>query len=163
MRKTLRASATWAGLLSLIVALSACSQDAANDAAKADASAPAERVVEQVVEKKNKYLYEAREAPTGEFDDADAKLVFRLRGCNACHEVEAQRIGPPYRAIALRYATAHAEDAKMIEQALAMKIRLGGAGAWGNVPMVSHPAIDQEEAESIARWIMRLQEATAEP
>ena len=89
-------------------------------------------------------------------DAKSARQLFNLRGCNACHEVDEARIGPPYKVVALRYAAAFEQAPEDRIAALAAKIRFGGAGAWGNVPMVSNPAISQVEAESIADWIMRL-------
>lgn len=95
-------------------------------------------------------------------DAAGAKRLFNDRGCNACHETGEQRIGPPYQAVALRYSADHERDPAAVEAALAAKIRFGGAGAWGFVPMISNPAIDQDEALRITRWIMGLKEAGSE-
>ena len=96
-----------------------------------------------------------------ELDAAQAKSLFNVRGCNACHETGEQRIGPPYQVVALRYAAAYAADPVALIDQLAVKIRHGGAGAWGSVPMVSNPSISQEEAESISRWIMGLKQPTS--
>lgn len=87
-------------------------------------------------------------------DSAQAKSLFNTRGCNACHEAEEQRIGPSYQVVALRYAGERAADPVGTVDKLAAKIRHGGAGAWGSVPMVSNPAISAAEAESISRWIL---------
>lgn len=87
-----------------------------------------------------------------ELDAGSAKTLFNDKGCNACHGVEEMRIGPPYRAIGLRYASEPSDRADK----LAAKIRFGGAGAWGIVPMVANPQVSQEEAEAIARWILGL-------
>lgn len=94
-----------------------------------------------------------------ELDAASAKKRFNDRGCNACHEVGEQRIGPPYQLVALRYASEYDADPAALIDKLATKIRHGGAGAWGQVPMISNPNIDAAEAESISRWIMSLRPA----
>jgi cytochrome c len=91
-----------------------------------------------------------------ELDAAQAKKLFNDRGCNACHGAEDQRIGPPYQVVAMRYSSEYAADPGALIEKLATKIRYGGAGAWGYVPMVSNPAVSQAEAESISRWIMGL-------
>lgn len=153
-------------LLCLCLVISACSGGSGDSAAveaQARAQATAEDDAPGTSGDQAKYRYQRREAPSGEYDDADAKLVFNLRGCNACHEIENPRIGPPYRAMALRYAADHAQNPGAREQALAAKIRFGGAGAWGNVPMISNPSVSQAEAESIARWIMGLKQLPATP
>ena len=93
---------------------------------------------------------------TSDLDAAQARKLFNTRGCNACHEANEQRIGPSYQVVAMRYSGEFAADPVGLIDKLAVKIRYGGAGAWGTVPMVSNPAIPQDEAESISRWIMSL-------
>lgn len=91
-----------------------------------------------------------------DLDAAQARKLFNTRGCNACHEANEQRIGPSYQVVAMRYSGEFAADSVGLIDKLATKIRYGGAGAWGTVPMISNPAIPQDEAESISRWIMSL-------
>ena len=40
------------------------------------------------------------------------------------------------------------------EAYLAKKIKAGGEGVWGPVPMPPQPALKDEEAQAIARWIV---------
>lgn len=87
-----------------------------------------------------------------ELDAASAKTFFNAKGCNACHAVDEYRIGPSYRMVSARYASEGVARAGL----LAAKIREGGAGAWGVVPMISNPNLTQDEAESVARWILGL-------
>ena len=63
----------------------------------------------------------------------------------ACHQVEAKRVGPPLKSVAERYA---GQGDAMVDY-LAGKIRGGGRGAWGAVPM---PAQTQVSAEDSASW-----------
>lgn len=88
--------------------------------------------------------------------DAQAKTLFNERGCNACHAVDEQRIGPPFRIVALRYAGDYAKDPDALTSRLAQKVRFGGAGAWGYIPMVANPTVSADEAQTIARWILGL-------
>ncbi|MBI4696797.1 MAG: c-type cytochrome [Gammaproteobacteria bacterium] len=87
-------------------------------------------------------------------DDAAAKRFFNATGCNGCHAVDEQRIGPRFRDVANRYrAEGEAATAR-----LAAKIRSGGAGNWGLVPMVGNPKLTTEQARAIATWIVALPE-----
>lgn len=95
-------------------------------------------------------------ASSGALDDVSAKTLFNERGCNACHETDEMRLGPPYRAVAARYSEDFKINPDARVAALGLKIRVGGAGAWGNVPMISHPAMSEAESERIARWILSL-------
>lgn len=94
-------------------------------------------------------------APT--LTDAQAKKFFNDNGCNACHGADEFRIGPSYRAVALRYADASSETVDW----LAAKVVNGGAGSWGVVPMIGNPAIAREDARAIARWILQLSDSSA--
>ena len=88
--------------------------------------------------------------------DGEAKKFFNAKGCNACHGVDDARIGPPFRVIAVRYA--HSPDAL---GNLGRKIRFGGAGSWGIVPMISYPNLSDEEIQAITRWILSLKSTDA--
>nr|WP_293248847.1 hypothetical protein [Panacagrimonas sp.] len=99
-----------------------------------------------------------RPAAAAEFDDVSAKTFFNLHGCNSCHAPVEFRIGPPYQAIGTRWSN----DPEGRVQILAAKIRYGGVGAWGMVPMVSNPNITADEAEAISRWILAQRPAPAE-
>src|SRR5258707_6938313 len=98
-------------------------------------------------------------AETGALSDVQAKKLFNARSCNACHEVDETRIGPAFRSVALRY---HDKSPSTVDW-LATKIVQGGAGAWGNVPMVSNPALPPDEARAIARWILSLPPPAEKP
>lgn len=78
-------------------------------------------------------------------------LVQEFR-CNACHSTTRYLIGPPFSAIAARYA----EHKGIMADVLAEKIILGGAGNWGVVPMVPHADLSWNEARVIAQWILEL-------
>jgi cytochrome c len=72
--------------------------------------------------------------------------------CDECHAITEARIGPPFLAVAVRYS---AEGDVAVER-LARKIINGGAGNWGNIPMVSNERVSLEDARAIARWILSL-------
>jgi S-disulfanyl-L-cysteine oxidoreductase SoxD len=67
--------------------------------------------------------------------------------CTACHAVSAKVMGPSFKDIAKKYSG-------RIDAAsyLAGKIKLGGAGAWGSIPMPPTTISDSESAK-IAQWL----------
>jgi S-disulfanyl-L-cysteine oxidoreductase SoxD len=67
--------------------------------------------------------------------------------CLACHQTDAKAVGPSFREVAARHGTR--ADAT---EYLASRIRQGGAGNWGTIPMPPQP-IDQAEAQAIAAWL----------
>jgi cytochrome c len=72
--------------------------------------------------------------------------------CDECHAMQEARIGPPFVAVAARYA---AEKDAAVNR-LALKIINGGAGNWGTTPMVPNERISLDDARAIARWILAL-------
>lgn len=71
--------------------------------------------------------------------------------CFTCHKIDDKLVGPTYRDIANKYASQ--SDAVAV---LGQKIIKGGSGVWGNVPMLPHPELSIEEAESMAKYILLL-------
>jgi cytochrome c len=81
---------------------------------------------------------------------ADVPTLITQKRCDACHDLTAARIGPPYVAIALR----HRADKEDMVEVLARKIVLGGGGNWGVVPMVPNEHVTLDEARAMAKWIL---------
>lgn len=75
--------------------------------------------------------------------------MVRKYNCTACHAEDKKKYGPTYQQVALRYA----DDAGAAER-LAKKIQSGGAGVWGNTPMPPQPRVTDEDALTIARYIL---------
>ena len=91
-----------------------------------------------------------------ELSDAQARQFLNDKGCNACHGIDDVRIGPPFKNVAARYRGQDAEFDRLVR-----KIRFGGAGSWGVVPMISYPALSDEEIQAITRWILNLGDEAA--
>ena len=69
--------------------------------------------------------------------------------CLGCHGIEDKIVGPSFREIAARYA----QDHSALDR-LTAKIRTGGAGAWGQVPMPPHPQLSADELNQLANWVL---------
>lgn len=72
--------------------------------------------------------------------------------CFTCHKVDEALTGPTYRDVANKYAG----QAPGIIPQLADKIIKGGTGVWGQVPMLPHPSLSQEDAEKMVKYILLL-------
>jgi cytochrome c len=82
---------------------------------------------------------------------ADDDELYKTKNCFACHRIERTTLGPSFKNIAARYA-----DDKGADLALARKIREGGVGVWGQVPMPPQAQVTEAEALTLARWILQL-------
>ena len=79
---------------------------------------------------------------------ADDIELAKSKKCMNCHAAAEKLIGPSFRDVATRYA-----NDKQAEDRLARKIREGGAGAWGVVPMPSND-VTAAEAKQLAHWVL---------
>jgi len=70
--------------------------------------------------------------------------------CSGCHALDKRVVGPSFKEISEKYRN----DAKASGY-LAGKIRSGGQGAWGQVPMPPNAAVSEEEARALAAWVLQ--------
>ena len=75
----------------------------------------------------------------------------KQKACLACHQVDKKLVGPAYKDIAAKYKTD-----KDAEKKLAAKIRAGGTGVWGQIPMPANPSVSEAEALTLAKWVLAM-------
>jgi cytochrome c len=78
---------------------------------------------------------------------ADEALA-KAKNCMACHAVDKKVVGPAYKEVAAKYKGQG--DAVAM---LSAKIKAGGKGVWGPVPMPPNNVTD-DEAKKLATWVM---------
>jgi cytochrome c len=69
-------------------------------------------------------------------------------GCLACHAVDKKVVGPAYQEVAKKYA------GNTKPEELAKRIKSGGSGHWGPVPMPPQAALSEADAKTLATWIL---------
>uniref|UniRef100_UPI003F874B5F c-type cytochrome n=1 Tax=Cupriavidus ulmosensis TaxID=3065913 RepID=UPI003F874B5F len=81
----------------------------------------------------------------------DMQALADQSGCFSCHSMKAKVVGPGFAEVADKYKG----DGEAPER-LAKKIREGGKGVWGRIPMPSHENISEADARKLARWVLSL-------
>lgn len=71
--------------------------------------------------------------------------------CKTCHHPTNKIIGPAHSEVAKKY-----EFTKANVTYLADKIKNGGSGVWGEIPMTPHVDLSQEDAEKMAMYVLSL-------
>lgn len=71
------------------------------------------------------------------------------KNCMACHAVDKKLVGPSYKDVAKKYA-----GQKDAADKLAGKIRGGGSGVWGVIPMPANPQVNEADAKKLAAWVL---------
>jgi cytochrome c len=70
-------------------------------------------------------------------------------GCMACHGVNNKIVGPGYNEVVARYAgQTDAEDR------LVAKVKAGGQGVWGSIPMPPNAHVKDEDLKTLVKWIL---------
>ncbi|RLW70739.1 MAG: cytochrome C551 [gamma proteobacterium symbiont of Stewartia floridana] len=72
-------------------------------------------------------------------------------GCMACHQVETKVVGPAYKEVAAKYKG----DAAALEM-LVGKVKAGGVGTWGQIPMPPHAHVSDENIRTVVGWILSM-------
>ncbi len=78
---------------------------------------------------------------------ADEALA-KSKNCMSCHAIDKKLVGPAYKDVAAKYKG----DAKAPAM-LAEKIKAGGKGVWGQIPMPPNN-VTPEEASKLAAWVL---------
>lgn len=76
------------------------------------------------------------------------QALAQKNACLSCHALERKVVGPAFQEVARRYA------GKLEPEALAQRIKSGGAGHWGVVAMPAQDRLSQADAQVLARWIL---------
>lgn len=71
--------------------------------------------------------------------------------CMSCHGVDKKIVGPAYKDVAAKYKGDKTAEAKLIA-----KVKAGGKGVWGQVPMPPNPQVKDEDLKKIVQWILSL-------
>lgn len=85
-------------------------------------------------------------------DAAAAQALAQKSGCLACHSIDKKVLGPSYKDVAAKYKGDKTAEAKMID-----KVKKGGSGVWGPMPMPANsPQVKDEDIKTIVKWILSL-------
>jgi cytochrome c len=81
----------------------------------------------------------------------DAAELLKKYGCVACHANDKKVVGPAYVEVAAKYKGDAGAAAK-----LAAKVKAGGQGVWGPVPMPPNPSVPDADMKAMIAYILAL-------
>jgi len=73
----------------------------------------------------------------------------KKHNCLACHTVDKKLVGPSYKEVAAKYRGDPSAAAK-----LADKVKKGGQGVWGQIPMPPNPQVPDADVKALVSWIL---------
>ena len=80
---------------------------------------------------------------------ADEALA-KKHNCTACHAVDKKLVGPAYKDVAAKY------KGQNVAAKLQEKVKKGGQGVWGPVPMPPNAAVPDGDIKTLVDWILKL-------
>lgn len=89
-------------------------------------------------------------APTFAQSNQAAATLANQSGCLVCHKIDEKLVGPGFQDVAEKYK-GQAGAVEMLTQ----KIKKGGAGSWGRIPMPPHPQLSDESSNVLAAWVLK--------
>ena len=84
-------------------------------------------------------------------DNTSADAMMKKSGCAACHAVDKKVIGPSYQDVAAKYQG----DKDALAQ-LSDKVKKGGVGVWGQVPMPPNAHVPDADIKDLVSWVLTL-------
>jgi cytochrome c len=83
-------------------------------------------------------------------DSSDPAALAQAKGCMACHQIATKVVGPAYKDVAAKYKG----DAGALDTLVA-KVKAGGSGNWGQVPMPPQGAtVTDDELKTLVKWVL---------
>src|SRR3954470_24675701 len=73
----------------------------------------------------------------------------KKQGCFACHAVDKKLVGPSYKDVAAKYRSDKGAEAKLFD-----KVKKGGTGVWGTVPMPPNGHVPDAYIKALVKWVL---------
>jgi len=80
---------------------------------------------------------------------ANVQVLLGTHACTACHGLKNRIVGPGFYEIATKYKGKADAEAYLMG-----KIKAGGSGVWGAVPMPAQEQLKDADAQAMAQWIV---------
>jgi cytochrome c len=84
-------------------------------------------------------------------DNAAAQAMMQKDGCAACHSIAQKIVGPAYQDVAAKYKGDKDAVAKLTD-----KVKKGGVGVWGQIPMPPNAQVSDADIKDLVTWILTL-------
>ena len=97
-------------------------------------------------------LLTAVAAACGTAQAADPAQISTKAGCATCHAADKKLIGPSWKEVAAKYKGNAGAMAQLTE-----RVRKGGVGVWGKLPMapVDAAKISDADLKTVLSWVLK--------
>jgi len=81
----------------------------------------------------------------------DGAALLQKSGCTACHAVDKKIVGPSYNDVSAKYKGNAKAPALLAE-----KVKKGGVGTWGQIPMPPNANVSDADIKTMVTHILAL-------
>jgi cytochrome c len=78
-----------------------------------------------------------------------SEALAKKHNCLTCHAVDKKVIGPSYQDVAAKYKGDAGAEAKLIT-----KVKNGGSGTWGQIPMPPNATVPDADVKLLVKWVL---------
>jgi cytochrome c len=78
-----------------------------------------------------------------------SEALAKKYNCLACHAMDKKLVGPSYADVAAKYKGDAGAEAKLIA-----KVKNGGSGVWGPIPMPPNAAVPDADIKTLVKWVL---------
>ena len=82
-------------------------------------------------------------------DTPPGQRIANANACMGCHAVDRKLVGPSFQQIAAKYKGDAQAPAK-----LSRKVKDGGSGVWGMIPMPAHQSMSDADIRTVVDWVL---------
>ena len=79
------------------------------------------------------------------------EALAQKHACTACHAIDKKLVGPGYKEVAAKYKGDAKAEAMLVE-----KVKKGGVGTWGQVPMPPNTQVPDADVKTLVKWVLSL-------
>ncbi len=79
----------------------------------------------------------------------DVADLARRKACLSCHAVDRKIMGPAFKDVGTKYRGEVGIEARLVD-----KLKRGGSGVWGPLPMPPNPDLAEQDARALIEWIL---------
>jgi cytochrome c len=80
---------------------------------------------------------------------AASEELAKKHNCLACHAMDKKIVGPAYKEVADKYRGDKTAEAKLVD-----KVKKGGVGVWGQIPMPPNATVPDADIKALVKWIL---------
>ncbi len=77
--------------------------------------------------------------------------LLKKNACTACHALDKKMVGPAYKDVANKYRGQKDAPAKLAE-----KVKKGGTGVWGQIPMPPNAGVSDADLKAMIEYVLSL-------